>query len=325
VVFDNLHPQVHGENAAFPEFDENVFCAREDICDAAAIQRAVAQHAPDLIFHLSAETGTGQSYDLLSRYCAVNVSGTACLIEALRQAGKVSRLVLAGSRAVYGEGLWRGQDGRLLVPPPREPQCLAKGQFIPTSVSGEPLEPMATPEDVSPAPASIYGSTKLMQEYLVSQGTVGSAVESVILRFQNVYGPGQTLRNPYTGVLSIFCGQILSGQRLNIYEDGEIVRDFVFVDDVVEALMLAGTAASAPAPINIGSGRPASILSVARLLLQALDAPSDRLRISGDFRAGDVRYAVADILRAKERLAWQPRVSLEDGLRQLASWARSVA
>lgn len=327
VVFDSLHSQVHGEGATFPDEGANVICMKADIRDGDALRSAISDHAPTLIYHLAAETGTGQSYDLISRYCDVNVGGTARLIEALRQSSSPPRrVVLASSRAVYGEGAFQTDDGSLVIPASRREERLRAGDFVPRDLAGRALRPVPTPESLPPAPASIYGSTKLMQEYLLEQGLAGMATELVLLRFQNVYGPGQSLRNPYTGVLSIFCSQILAGRTLNIFEDGEIVRDFVFVDDVVEALVKAGTAAApGSTPINIGSGTPASILGTAQFLLKTLRAPEDRFLISGDFRIGDIRHSVADIGRARERLNWQPRFSLEKGLEALADWARQEA
>jgi dTDP-L-rhamnose 4-epimerase len=327
VVVDNLHPQVHGEHAAFPDEGGNIVCIKADIRDGDAMKGVINYHVPTLIYHLAAETGTGQSYDLISRYCDVNVSGTARLLESLRQgSAPPRRVVLASSRAVYGEGAYRTGDGSLVIPAPRLEERMKAGDFELRAADGTALPPVPTPEYLAAAPASIYASTKLMQEYLLEQGLTGTATAPVVLRFQNVYGPGQSLRNPYTGVLSIFCSQIIAGKTLNIFEDGAIVRDFVFVDDVVEALVKAGSvAAPGRAPINVGSGTPASILDTARFLLKTLGAPEDRLAITGDFRIGDIRYSVADIRRAKELLDWEPRVSLENGLTALAEWARREA
>lgn len=325
VVLDNLHSQVHGPQARPPAFPAGVRFIRGGIEDREAVSAAVEEARPTLVFHLAAETGTGQSYDKISHYCAVNVGGTALLVEELKsRARDLQRIVLAGSRAVYGEGAHRSPDGRIIVPPPRTPARMQQGDFQPRDANGTPVEPVPTREDLPPAPASVYASTKLMQEHLLVQGFAGTAVEPVILRFQNVYGPGQSLRNPYTGVLSIFCAQILEGHMLSIFEDGEIVRDFVFVDDVVEALDRAGEVKGiGSVPINIGSGYPATILSTAAQLLQLLGAAADHLRISGAFRAGDIRFAVADIRRASEVLGWAPRTSLEQGLEALAAWAQA--
>lgn len=324
-VLDNLHPQVHGPAARSPEFPSGVRFIHASIEDREAVAAAITASDPVTVFHLAAETGTGQSYDEIHRYCAVNVEGTAILLEELRRrTRRLQRVVLAGSRAVYGEGAHRTNSGALIVPPPRHASSMRAGDFLPRDESGFPLTPVPTSEASPPAPGSVYASTKLMQEYLLQQCFSGTGVAPVILRFQNVYGPGQSLRNPYTGVLSIFCSQILARRELNIYEDGDIVRDFVFVDDVVEALALAAAAPDpGPDPINIGSGVASTIRETASLLLALLGAPADRYHISGEFRVGDVRHAVADITRASENLGWRPATNLATGLAALAVWARA--
>lgn len=325
-VFDNLTPQVHGPDAVCEALPTNTVFIRADIRDAEAVTNTVMDTAPDHVIHLAAETGTGQSWDEVHRYCDVNVGGTATLVEALRRLPEREgrRLVLASSRAVYGEGAYRTADGHLVVPQGRQPENMRRGLFNPM-VTGLALHPVPTPEDVPTAPASIYASTKLMQEFVVTQALLGTTIEPVVLRFQNVYGPGQSLNNPYTGVLSIFSGQILHGRSLNVYEDGQITRDFVYVEDVVDALMLALTAPKQPeGPINIGSGKPTTIFDAARELAAVLDAPDTEICVSGDFRAGDVRHAVADIRAAEAILHWKPRTDLRDGLTRLASWVRAT-
>lgn len=320
-VFDNLHPQVHGPEAAPPEFPENVTFIMGDVTDADALADCVSEARPDVTVHLASETGTGQSADEISRYCNVNVMGTAHLVDALRErAPATQRLVLTSSRAVYGEGAYRTAEGAVIVPEMRSCKDMAQGQFTPRGPGGVALTPCPTREDIPPAPSSVYGSTKLMQEHIVQQAA--RTWSPFILRLQNVYGPGQSLANPYTGVLSIFCAQILQGQRLNIYEDGDIVRDFVFVDDVVAAIMKACRMPAQQSPINIGSGRPVTILEVAKTLLRLLGREENFYDVTGDFRAGDIRHAVADVELAEERLGWTPETSIEEGLAQLTRWAR---
>jgi dTDP-L-rhamnose 4-epimerase len=326
IVFDNLHPQVHGPAAVCGVLPAGTVFIQADIRDRDAVARVVTETAPDHVVHLAAETGTGQSWDEIHRYCDVNIGGTAALVEALRQLPEREgrRLVLASSRAVYGEGAYHDADGHLVVLQGREPEDMRRGLFNPM-IAGQALRAVPTPEDVPTAPASIYASTKLMQEFVVTQGLLGTAIEPVVLRFQNVYGPGQSLNNPYTGVLSIFSGQILQNQSLNIYEDGQITRDFVYVEDVVDALMQALTVPKRPErPINIGSGRPTTILDAARELAAVLDAPDIEIRITGDFRAGDVRHAVADISAAEAILNWTPRTGLREGLSRLGDWVRAT-
>jgi dTDP-L-rhamnose 4-epimerase len=198
---------------------------------------------------------------------------------------------------------------------------MARGVFDVVDQKGRILTPAPTPEGVRLVPGSVYGSTKLMQEYLLQQSP--APWDTVILRLQNVYGPGQSLRNPYTGVLSIFCQQAMAGKTLNVFEDGNIYRDFVFVDDVVRAFALACVSdLAADTTINIGTGKRTSILDVARLILLRLGLPTERCGVSGEFRSGDVRHAVADVSRASQRLGWAAQVSVESGVAALVDWAR---
>jgi dTDP-L-rhamnose 4-epimerase len=322
VVYDNLLPQVHGPS---PKIELPARIILGDVRDRAALEAAVRDHLPTTIVHLAAETGTGQSADEPSRYADVNVGGTAHLIEiARRVATPPKRFVLAATRAVYGEGAYLSASGGVFAPPPRQTQDMAAGRFGLFDRQGSVLTPAPTPEDLPPAPGSVYGSTKLMQEYLLQQ--TPAPWRSVILRLQNVYGPGQSLRNPYTGVLSIFCQQAIAGQTLNIYEDGAIDRDFVFVDDVVKAFVAACHSQTAlDHIINIGSGQRTSIDYAAQLILDNLGLPRDQRRVSGAFRPGDIRHAVADISRAKQVLAWTPSISVEAGVAALVEWAREEA
>ena len=224
LAYDNLHPQIHGDK---PVLDPSIPLVRGDVRDRHALQAAVHGYRPTIVVHLAAETGTGQSADEPTRYAEVNVVGTAQLIEAMRSGSQPPRrVVLAATRAVYGEGAYADSAGNLMVPPPRRAADMAARRFGLFDSRGDLLAPVPTPESLPPAPASVYGSTKLMQEYLLQQ--TASAWGVAILRLQNVYGPGQSLRNPYTGVLSIFCQQAMAGQVLNIYEDGDIHRDFVW-------------------------------------------------------------------------------------------------
>lgn len=319
-VYDNLLEQVHGPT---PTLDLPAQLVVADIRDREALASAIAQCRPEVVVHLAAETGTGQSADEVSRYSEVNVVGTAHLIELLKgQPAPPSRLVLAATRAVYGEGAYRNVDGSMFAPEPRDQGAMASGRFGIYGKAGEELEPLPTPTSLPPSPGSVYGSTKLMQEYLLQQSP--APWEIALLRLQNVYGPGQSLRNPYTGVLSIFASQAMRGDIINIYEDGEIVRDFVFVDDVVDAFARAcHEPAFANRTLNIGTGMPTSILDAARIILSELGLPNSRCQISGDFRPGDIRHAVADIDETIALTGWRPVVSPAEGIRQLVAWAKS--
>lgn len=323
-IYDCLHPQIHGENAVFPDFPEDVVCVKGRIEDAAGLRAAIAQCDPDVIVHLVSETGTGQSLDELDRYIAANVTGMSNLLSAVDALPKRQRdFLLSSSRSIYGEGPYRDTDGQFAQPVSRSSEAMRKGDFLVYDRAGRVIEGAPAGQDAAITPLSVYASTKAMQEYLLLNCAEAKRLTPKILRFQNVYGPGQSLRNPYTGVLSIFASQILDGKVLNIFEDGQMVRDFVFVDDVVDACAIAIKKANGIAqPLDIGSGQPATILDAARILLEDLGGPVDGFRITGDFRLGDIRHACADITPTCEALQWRPRVSLREGLRQLAEWSR---
>lgn len=318
-IYDNLLEQVHGSQ---PHIDLPANLIVGDVRDRMAMQAAVDAGDPQIVVHLAAETGTGQSADEPSRYTEVNVVGTAQLIEILRsRPTPPERFVLAATRAVYGEGAYSTAAGAIVVPPPRDLEAMANGRFDVTEADGAVLTPVPTDISATPMPGSVYGSSKLMQEYLLAQ--VPAPWQTVILRLQNVYGPGQALHNPYTGVLSIFSNQALSGQAIQVYEDGEIYRDFVFVDDVVSAFV-AGCRDTAllGATYNIGTGAPTSILRAARLIMREVGLDESLVTVNGMFRPGDIRYAVADISHTLETGAWKPKISPQEGIARLVEWAK---
>ncbi|MEG3089309.1 NAD-dependent epimerase/dehydratase family protein [Sphingomonas sp. PB4P5] len=332
-VFDNLHPQVHTDpGGTIVELkNSQIEFIQGNILDREALLKAIVVARAEIIVHLAAETGTGQSYDMPAHYCDVNVTGTARLIEAVRAAEiqgiGVRRVILAGSRAVYGEGACRNRNGVEVTALPRLSADLAVGDYGPKDAAGTSLQPIASrASTTTPAPASIYASSKLMQEYLLRQGFEQSVVRVSILRLQNVYGAGQSLHNPYTGVLSIFAQQLLEGKTLNIFEDGEIVRDFVYVSDVVAAFHRLCELEQAPEEtVDVGSGKGASIIEVARTMIDALGLSGNLITVTGQYRPGDVRFAVADISAAERVLGWTPQIGLGDGIRALVEWARNTA
>lgn len=332
-VFDKLHVQVHSDpDGVIDELKQSgVSVTRGDVLDISDLTMAIIAAKAEIIVHLAAETGTGQSYDLPAHYCEVNVTGTARLIEAIRAARtkgiEVRRVLLAGSRAVYGEGACRDGEGHEVTAVPRLSSDLAVGDFTPKDAEGRRLKPVPSRASTTvPAPASVYASTKLMQEYLLRQGLEQSGVKAGILRLQNVYGAGQSLHNPYTGVLSIFAQQLLDGKTLNIYEDGEIVRDFVYVSDVVEAFHRLCEIDHVPdETVDIGSGVGSTILEVAQTMITTLGIEGERLTITGQFRSGDIRHGVANIEAAQTALGWTPRIKLDEGIGALVAWARDVS
>lgn len=324
-VFDSFHAQAHDGNpdtrAVLQQHQVRII--QGDVRDEVALGAAIAASRPQIVYHLAAETGTGQSFDLPARYNDVNVMGTARLIEAIRAQGRfVRRVIVASSRSVYGEGACVDDDGQLVAAKERVADDLKRGDFAPKDILGRSLRPVPTNASCPVAPASIYASTKLMQEYLLKQAFWGTKVEVGILRLQNVFGPGQSMNNPYTGVLSIFCRQILEGRGLSVFEDGEITRDFVLVDDVVSAFVAMARAQRMPTEIlDIGTGEGVTIFEVACRLMILLGQDPARVSVTGDFRPGDIRHAVADIALARSLLGWVPAHSLDQGLAKLTDWA----
>jgi dTDP-L-rhamnose 4-epimerase len=275
---------------------------------------------PDTVVHLAAETGTGQSLTEANRHAAVNVSGTALLLDALTAAKHVPRQVLlASSRAIYGDGAWRDESGHVFYPVGRSRGDLDNGQWDFRGPGGQPAQPLPhLAGTTQPNPISVYAATKLAQEHLLAALCRAFGSKLTVLRLQNVYGPGQSVGNPYTGVLTLFARFARDHKVLDIYEDGEIIRDFVHVEDVVAAMVsaLKDSQAGGVRTYDVGSGVPTTIAAVARLLAKRFGAPAPV--VSGKFRDGDVRAASCDITAARRDLGYNPRMTIEAGLETLA-------
>ena len=317
VVMDNLHPQVHRDPVWPPSLDSRVLRLHGDVTIAADWDRLLAYCKPDVVVHLAAETGTGQSLTQSTRHAAVNVVGTAVMLDAfVRHDVLPKRVILASSRAVYGEGAWRDDSGVLSYPGQRGLAMLQNKQW---DFEGKKAMPFFS-EETAPHPTSVYGATKLAQEQILTSWALAFGVKPIVLRLQNVYGPGQSLSNPYTGIVSLFCRLAKAGESIPIYEDGRIIRDFVFIDDVVRALLSASVGAGARAGVvyDIGSGVGTSVAELAHLISQYYGAPEPH--ITGQYRHGDVRHASCSIDLSAQHLDWSPEVSLDTGLAKLSSW-----
>jgi dTDP-L-rhamnose 4-epimerase len=314
-ILDTLTEQVHGAGREFPEhLHAEVEAAAGDVRDPDAVAKAL--RGITHVCHLAAAVGVGQSMYEIEHYVDVNTRGTAVLLQALLQ-NPVQRLVVASSMSIYGEGLYR-RDGQLREPPLRSREQLSRGQWD-LQDEGIALDPVATPETKHAAPASVYALSKLDQEQLCMLFGNAYNVPTVALRFFNVYGPLQSLANPYTGVLAIFAARCLNGNPPLIFEDGMQRRDFVSVRDIVQACRLALTTQSTGEVFNIGSGQPRSILEVANAVIEVLGARVEPV-ITGKYRSGDIRHCFADIDKAKRLLHYRPGVAFEDGLAELAEW-----
>jgi dTDP-L-rhamnose 4-epimerase len=314
-VLDGLVEQVHGTARAEPE--PGVEFIHADIRDAAAVGRAL--EGVDGVFHLAAEVGVGQSMYEIGRYVGANDLGTAVLLEQMI-ANPVPRIVVASSMSVYGEGLYRTADGRRVDKARRKPARVKAGLWEPAGPDGQALEPVPTDEEKPVDLASIYALTKYAQERAVLIFGEAYDVEAVALRLFNVFGAGQALSNPYTGVLANFASRLLNGEPPLIFEDGLQKRDFVDVRDVARAFRLAMTEPRAAGEvINIGSGRAYPVAEVARIVSRALGkdiAPEILLKA----RSGDIRNCFADIGKARDLMGFEPRYRLETALDGFAEW-----
>jgi dTDP-L-rhamnose 4-epimerase len=317
-VLDSLIEQVHRPNNARDPILNEVELIEADLRDEAALLGAL--RGVDKVVHLAAEVGVGQSMYAIDRYVSVNDHGTAVLFQALIDR-PVARVVVASSMSIYGEGLYRTKTGELLETVARPPQRQPGEGWDPTGPDGAHLVPVATPEWKRPSLASVYALTKFAQERLTLIVAPAYGMESVALRLFNVYGPGQALSNPYTGVLAIFASRLLNGERPLVFEDGEQRRDFVHVADVANAFLLALERPEAVGQvINIGSGQDRSILDVARQLASSMGRPDLEPEILGKARAGDIRHCFSDIALAERTLGFRPQRDFAAGVGELAEW-----
>jgi len=318
-ALDALVPQVHGPSRKRPEYlPDEVELIAADIRDADALLRALNGVAA--VVHFVALVGVGQSMYQIDEYTNVNNYGTAVLLQALTKQS-VEKLIVASSMSIYGEGLYVDSIGRPTNPIERTLDQLKRGEWEVRSESGEILTPAPTPESKSPSLASVYALSKFDQERMCLMVGRAYAIAAVALRFFNTYGPYQALSNPYTGVLSNFAARVLNGKAPLIYEDGLQKRDFVSVYDVARACRLALEKPSADGlAINISSGVPMTVAEAASRTIQAIGKSDLEPEITARYRMGDIRHCFADISLAKKALGWEPVVSLEQGLEDLAGW-----
>lgn len=327
-VLDNLSVQIHGDSPekSSPLYNSikdkvqfikgSVFC-REDWLNALDGQ--------DAVIHLAAETGTGQSMYEIEKYVNSNIGGTALLLDILTNTKhSVKRVIVAESRAIYGEGKYHCENCGDVYPLERTDNDMSKGDFeCHCPKCNAHVKLVATPEDSAVHPSSVYGIAKQVQGQLVHLVCPTIGVEPVSFRYQNVYGPGQSLSNPYTGILSIFSTRIKNGNGINIFEDGMESRDFVYIEDVVDATIKGLEVPGAAGHVfNVGTGVATDVLTVAKILCEkyGIQVP---INVSGNYRLGDIRHNYADISLARKILKFEPRWSFEDGITQFAKWVDS--
>ena len=317
-LYDALVEQVHGGHV--PDTPRGAEVVVGDVRDAGALGRALG--GCDGVIHLAAEVGVGQSMYEIARYTGANDLGTAVLLEALIDA-PVERIVVASSMSVYGEGTCATRDGRMLDTVRRRPEDLRAGRWDPLSEAGEPLTAVPTDESKRPDLASIYALTKFAQERAAMIFGETYETEAVALRLFNVFGAGQALSNPYTGVLANFAARLAKGERPTVFEDGAQRRDFVHVEDVARAFRLAWETPEAAGEVfNIGSGRAWTIAEVAEILAAEMGRPDLGPEILGRARAGDIRNCFADISKARRMLGFAPERRLDTALGPFVDWVR---
>ena len=318
VVLDSLEPQVHGD--ARPDVPEGVELLAGNVADAELVDRGL--EGVDRVVHLAAAVGVGQSMYEIAAYVRENSMATATFLERLvAHEPRPKRLVVASSMSIYGEGEYDCSEHGAVAPGLRgEEQLLAREWECRCPECCRALEPRRTRETKPLIPTSIYAITKRDHEELCLVTGAAYGVPTVALRLFNVYGPGQALSNPYTGVAAIFAARLLNARPPVIFEDGRQSRDFIHVSDIVEGFVRALESESAVGTaVNLGTGRPSTVDDIARLLADGLGVQVEPER-TARYRAGDIRHCYADTARAEERLGFKARVRLEDGIGELVGW-----
>ena len=325
-VLDNLSKQIHGKNQDSTLYlsikDISTFI-KGDVCNKSDWKKALKNQ--DAVIHLAAETGTGQSMYEISRYNEVNILGTTHLLDILANENhSIKKMIIASSRSIYGEGKYLCKNDGVVFPNQRQNIDMAEGKFnLVCNKCNEPLQLLATDEDSKVHPSSIYGITKQQQEQMILLMGKTLNIPAVALRYQNVYGPGQSLSNPYTGILSIFSTRLLNGNDIDIYEDGQESRDFIFIDDVVNATILALEKSEANNQIfNVGSGVATSVSEVANLL-KSLYNSDVKISVSGKYRLGDIRHNYADLSKIKNALGFSPKFDFLSGITIFVNWVKT--
>jgi dTDP-L-rhamnose 4-epimerase len=327
-VLDNLSEQIHGTDAEnksplFLSIKDKVRFIKGTVTSIEDWNKAIADN--EIIVHLAAETGTGQSMYQIRKYTEVNIGGTALMLDILaNNKTAVKKIVVASSRAIYGEGKYVSTEHGAVYPAHRSSKEMDAGNFEVTYPNTtKPLQLVATDEESKIHPSSVYGITKYNQEQMVMTVCPSLGIAPVAFRYQNVYGPGQSLSNPYTGILSIFSTLIKNNKSINIFEDGKESRDFVYIDDVVQATYLGIEKAAAEGEIfNVGTGIATTVSEVADLLVEYYGAAIP-LQITGNYRLGDIRHNYADIAKIEKLLSFKPAYDFKTGLKKFTDWVNS--
>ncbi len=326
-VFDNFSKQIHGEDCEksdlFLKIKNKVKIINASIENKNELKFAIENN--DAIIHLAAETGTGQSMYQIEHYSNVNIQGTANLFDILaNEKHGIKKIIIASSRAIYGEGKYFCKLHGNVYPKPRIEEDMEKGDFsVKCPICKAQVTELPTSEDSAIHPTSFYGLTKQVQEQMVMLMGKNLSIPCVSLRYQNVYGPGQSLANPYTGILSIFSTRIKNGNDINIFEDGLESRDFIYIDDVVSATETALFNENANDTVfNVGTGIAVNVLTIANLLKEKYNS-NININVSGNYRLGDIRTNFADTKKIEKLLGFSPKIQLSEGLDYFTKWVNT--
>ena len=324
VVLDNLSEQIHGKDPersfTYNLIKDKVKFIKGDVRNIDDWKNALKDI--DIVVHLAAETGTGQSMYEINKYIETNIGGTGKLLEILTNGNhKVNKLIIASSRSVYGEGKFKCNKHGIVYPEARKEVDMVKGDFeVKCPICKLNVSLLATDEESLLHPTSVYGFSKQAQEQLCLIVGKSIKIPVVAFRFHNVYGPGQSLKNPYTGILSIFSTRIKNGNDINIFEDGNESRDFVYIDDVTDAILLGIEKDNANNKIfNVGSGERSNVISVAETLYEKYEVKT-KMKISGNYRLGDIRHNIADVSYINKELGYKSKVTIQEGISKFIDW-----
>lgn len=327
-VLDALTEQIHGKNwrnsYLLNQIKDKCNFVKGSVTDINVLLPLVRD--VEYIIHLAAETGTGQSMYQINSYNETNVMGTSNILQAISSLGKecaVKKIILSSSRSVYGEGKYECDECGIVYPDSRSREHMIKGDFhMYCPKCGRKVKLVKTTEDSEIKPASLYAFTKYTQEMMLQTMCPALGIDYTVFRFQNVYGVGQSLKNPYTGILSIFSSLMLENKTINVFEDGQESRDFINVVDIASGVIAALDNKESNGQIfNLGSGVGTSVNEITAILKKAYKSDSN-IKITGDFRLGDIAHNVADISKAEDILNFKMTVNLEKGLTDFCDWVQ---
>lgn len=328
-VLDSLEEHIHGQDSLnqsylYKKIKDKCQFIHGSVTNLETLKSALLNI--EVVIHLASETGTGQSMYMINQYNDVNIMGTSNLFQAISDMGfnsKVKKIILSSSRSVYGEGKYKCENDGFVYPKCRSEHDMLAGDYkVHCPICGSIVEPVSTTEDSMISPSSLYAFTKYSQEMMIKTMAPSLNIDYTIFRFQNVYGVGQSLRNPYTGILSIFSTLLLENKPINIFEDGLESRDFINVKDIASGVILSiDNKNSNGKTLNLGTGIGTSVISIVNCLKE-LYGSSSQVNITGDFRKGDIANNFADISAAKEILFFSPTITLQEGLTDFCKWVK---